>query len=321
MAFHYLSEQFDIKQHSTEKPIVFYGKANGYYTVVEFEEYAGKNYYSIKIGVNLDEKEWESERFVSLLKELNQTLNPKELEYRRKIFYIGAESSLNFKEQEPYVAEILDFVTEKFKAFGLKTGDFFNSHNDDTIDLYVIADSYFLLSKRSYEERKEQNNQENPPLGIESAVKGALIGSVISIVLCILFYSYTDLFAYRNFGWIMGFIISAFTFIFHRKNYGIVAKDSVLKILGIILGVLFLSIGVVLLFDFTIWGDSLFTMLHQLFLSVDNFSIMYGRFFAELLTNLISFWFVGAIFAAVIAFFYYRVYSKLSQASREIEKA
>ncbi len=321
MAFHHLSEQFGLIRHPNQQPIVFHGQANGYYTVVEFEEYAGKKFYTIKIGVNLDEDEWKSDRFTALLEEINRTIKPEALEYRQNVFYLGATSPLSFEEQEPYVAEILNFVTERLQSFGLKTGDFFNGHEDDTIDLYVIADSYFLLSTRSYEERKKQNDQENPPTGMGSAVKGALIGAGISLIPCAVFYSFSDLFVYRNFGWLMGFLISVFAFIFHRKNDGTVSKDSVLKVFGRILGILFLSITVVLLFDLTMRGDSLLAMVQQLFLSVDNFSLVYGDLFSELLLHLVSFWIVGAIFAAVIAFFYYRVYARLSQAAREIEKA
>lgn len=315
MAFKLLSENFLLNEYHTDyhtnQQVIFSGKVNSYYTVIEFEEHAGRNYYVIKIGVRLNEKERNSEDFRSFTKYIDEKINPQTVEYRKNTFFVAGYSSASFEEIERLVHDALLFITEKFSELNYKTGDFFNGHDDETVELYHIAGSYFLLSEKSYKEREKENEQATYKNGLGSALKGALIGALISIPLCFYFYSFTLTFGYRNFGWLMGSLISIFGYVFHKRNVGFVSKKSVLNILGIVLILLILSIQIVIALDFSIMGMSYFSTLYMSFLNQQTPFIF---------SEIISFFLIGAIFAAICAFIYYRVFSKISKEAIEIEK-
>lgn len=314
--FSRIEEMYDLERHETEKMVVFSGIANDYYTVIEFEEYAGRNYFMLKIGVELPDSLMNSEEFRTFTNEIHRQVDPQIVEYRRKVFAVGAHSEDSFSDIGNRVADLLQFITANFKAFNVQTGDFFNAHDDGTLELYNIADSYFLLSKRSYEERKKENESSDKNTGIGNAVIGALVGAVLGTIICIYFYNFTFVFGDRNFGWLLGSLIAIFALVFHRKKFGVVSKKSIFSIWGIVLVFLFLSVLVVMLFDLTTMGFSVFSIINQFLLSPSNFDLIYSGSFS----NLFSYWFVGSIFSAVLAFLYYWVYRKISQASREIEK-
>jgi hypothetical protein len=311
MEFHQLKEQYSLKKHDSDKAVVFSGKANGYYTVIEFEEFAGQNSFVLKVGARLTEEEMESDPFRSFTEEIKERLRPQMIEYRRKIFAVGAMLNASFEEIEKEVIDLLEFITDKFKSFNVRTGDFFHGDDDGTIELYVIADSYFLLSKGSAEERKKENAEAANRTGIRSAFNGAWIGAIISILLCSYFYSFSLAFYQRNFGWLMGLLIAIFAYASHRKKKEPVTKKSVGSVLGLILVLLAFSILSVIVLD-------IMTMNYSFRLAFN--SVLFNPYFRELYSDTPIYFLFGAIVAAIYAFLYYRRHRALSEEVRVIEK-
>jgi len=230
----FLSNELGLEKQKTKLPVSFSGKVSGYYTVVDINEgQYTDNSYTIQIGMKPNNET------ITEIKNLKNEIIQK---YKGTIiddttpynFVVEGNMPFRRKKVQEYIQGIIMTVTNRLQELNIRTGDFINGDNDESVSLYQLENSYAFLSERSYQQvaeglEEKDTSEKLKEKSIRSGVGGAILGALIgAVVWGILLY-------FGFYAWVASILGIHLAFIFYKKNNGLLSLSGIMTITGIVI--------------------------------------------------------------------------------------
>lgn len=222
-----------VKQEDKQKHI-YTGQVNGFYTVVEIEKV-----YVIRIGIiaNEDNKEAIEEIKVDAFRNYGVAMIEE-----NNSFVIAIQKLLprRVKKAEEEMVGLIQQITTQLVKENILAGDFLRGQMDDSIHLYQVKDSYFYLSKDSYQQllsdfssTTEQGQTKTIKAGIVQATLGALIGAIIWALMFYLGFNV----------WFFSILSAVMALHFYVKKGGLLNTLGIISVSLVVISALVISLG------------------------------------------------------------------------------
>lgn len=234
----FLMRDLPLEKQDSKIPLVFTGKVNDYYTVVDVNEVGyGRGEFNIKIGVSTAVEE-DQHAIDQVLTEILNEYKPQTAKLDLNYLAISGIIPFRKKNFESLVTGIVRLATSRLKELGVPTGDFLNGDRNETISLYHVDSAYLYLSDESYQqletdvELKRTNAPEKSiQAGIGGAVLGAFIGAIVWGILLFL----------GIYGWYAGVLAVFLAFRFYEKNNGLLTRPGIIAVVGVVITTLLIT--------------------------------------------------------------------------------